>query len=82
MGISTEKGEMMVTTEGQLLRTTTEVLEGEPTEISVPNIRRTSNLPNEMHNSKPMVLTQEVDGMYNTSGKWARDRLLEVPGAV
>ena len=51
-----EKGKMIVTTKDQLLRTTTEVLEGEPTEISIPNIRRTPNLPNGMHNSKPTVL--------------------------
>ena len=55
-GISTEKGKMIVTTEDQLLRTATELLEGEPTEISVPNITRTPNLPNGMHNSKPTVL--------------------------
>ena len=53
--ISTEKGEMMATTVGQLLRTVTEVLEGEPIEIFIPNIKRTQNLPNEMHNSKLMV---------------------------
>ena len=43
------------TTIGQLLRTVTEVLEGEPIEISIPNIKRTQNLPNGMHNSKLMV---------------------------
>ena len=54
--ILTEKGEMIVTTKDQFLRTATEVLEEEPTEISLLNIRRTPNLPNGMHNSKPMVL--------------------------
>ena len=53
--ISTEKGEIMATTIGQLLRTVTEVLEGEPIEISIPNIKMTPNLPNGMHNSKLMV---------------------------
>ena len=57
--ISTKKREMMVTTEDQLLRTATEVLERELTEIFIPNIRRTSNLPNGMHNSKPRVLMVE-----------------------
>ena len=57
--VSTEKGEMMVTTEDHPLRTTTEVLEGELTEISIPNIRRTSNLPNGMHNFKHMALMVE-----------------------
>ena len=32
---------MMATTIGQLLRTVTEVLEGEPIEISIPNIKST-----------------------------------------
>ena len=59
MEISTEKGEMMATTIGQLLRTVIEVLEGEPIEISIPNIKRTPNLPNGMHNSKLMVLMVE-----------------------
>ena len=49
----------MVTTEDQLLRTATEVLEGELTEMSIPNVRKTPNLLNGMHNSKPMVLMVE-----------------------
>ena len=47
---------MIVTTEDQLLRTATEILEEEPTEISVPNGKRTLNLPNGMYNSKHTVL--------------------------
>ena len=55
MEISTEKGEMTATTIGQLLRTVTKVLDGEPIEISVPNIKRTPNLPSGMRNTKLMV---------------------------
>ena len=47
---------MKVTAEDQLLRTATEVSEGEPTEISILNVKRTLNLPNGMHNSKHTVL--------------------------
>ena len=49
----------MVTTEDHLLRTTTEVLEGELTEILISNVRRTPNLPNGMHNFKHMALMVE-----------------------
>ena len=59
--VSTEKGEMMVTTKDHPLRTTTEVLEGELTEISIANIRRMPNLPNGMHNFKHMAL---IVGQY------------------
>ena len=55
------KGKMMATTIGQLLRTVTEVLEGEPVEISIPNIKRIPNLPNGTHNSKLMV---SMGGQY------------------
>ena len=49
----------MVTTKDHPLRTTTEVLERELTEISVPNIRRMPNLPNGMHYFKHMALMVE-----------------------
>ena len=50
---------MMATTEDHHLRTLTEVLEGELTGISIPNIRRMPNLPNGMHNFKHMALMVE-----------------------
>ena len=54
-----EKGEMMVTTEDHLSRTATEVLEGELTEISIPNARKMPNLPNGTRNFKHMALMVE-----------------------
>ena len=56
---STEKGKMMVTMEDHHLRTATEVLEGELTEISIPNAKKMPNLPNGMHNFKHMALMVE-----------------------
>ena len=57
--VSTEKGEMIITTEDHLFRTATEVLEGELTEISIPNIKKMPNLPNGMHNFKHMAFMVE-----------------------
>ena len=57
--VSTGKGEMMVTTKDHLLRTATELLEGELTEISIPNTKKMPNLPNGMHNFKHMALMVE-----------------------
>ena len=54
--ISTEKGVMVITTEGQTLKTVTKVLGREPTRTSIPSIKMAPNLPSGMHNFKLMVL--------------------------
>ena len=53
--ISTEKGVMIIIAEGQTLKTVAEVLEGEPTEISIQKTKMAPNPLNGMHNSKLMV---------------------------
>ena len=72
--VSTEKGEMIITTEDHLLRTATEVLERELTEISVPNTKKMPNLPNGMHNFQAygidgravLETLKETDSTHNT----------------